>query len=166
MPIIKKILEHNKTYAENFGDKADLPVPPLKKVAILTCMDSRVDPLAFTGLNLGDAHVIRNGGGRASEDAIRSLILSCELLGTNEFYVIHHSDCGLETFTDKELNEKFKDKIDITELEKINWLTIDDREESVRFDVKKIKSHPLIPDHIEVYGFIFDVKTGKLIQVK
>lgn len=163
---IKKILESNKIYAEKFGKKSELPVPPVKNIAILTCMDSRVDPLPFTGLDLGDAHIIRNGGGRASEDAIRSLILSSQLLGTNEFYVIHHSDCGLEAFTDKELDEKFKDKIDETELEKINWLTIDDREESVRFDVNKIKSHPLIPENIEIYGFIFDVKTGELIQVE
>lgn len=159
------IRESNKTYSENFGDKKDLPVPPIKNIVILTCMDSRLEPLKFAGLNLGDAHIVRNAGGRASDDAIRSLIISYKMLGTNEFYVIHHSDCGLETFTNEDMKNKFEGIKDNAQIEEIDWLTIEDREGSVRNDVEKIKNHPLVADDIKVYGFIYDVKTGKLIEV-
>lgn len=160
------IKELNKKYSENFGDKKDLPVPPIKNIVILTCMDSRLEPLKFAGLNLGDAHILRNAGGRASDDAIRSLIISNKMLGTNEFYVIHHSDCGLETFTNEDMKSKFEGVKDRTQIENIDWLTIEDREGSVRNDVQRIRNHPLVADDIKVYGFIYDVKTGKLIEVK
>ncbi len=160
------IIESNKKYSENFGDKKNLPVPPIKNIVILTCMDSRLEPLKFAGLNLGDAHIVRNAGGRASDDAIRSLIISYKMLGTNEFYVIHHSDCGMESFTNEDMKSKFEGIKHNTELENIDWLTISDREESVRNDVEKIKTHPLVSDDIQVFGFIYEVKTGKLLEVK
>jgi len=96
-----EVLAANETYAKDFGDKAKLPMPPARRFAILTCMDARLDPAKFAGLSEGDAHVIRNAGGRASDDAIRSLVISHKLLGTNEWFVVHHTDCGMETFTDE-----------------------------------------------------------------
>src|SRR5215813_5431259 len=98
--ILNEVLEANKTYAENFGDKKDLALPPARKFAVLTCMDARLDPAKFAGLSEGDAHVIRNAGGRASDDAIRSLVISYKLLGTEEFFIIHHTECGMALFTD------------------------------------------------------------------
>lgn len=161
-----EIKELNKKYSENFGDKKDLPVPPIKNIAILTCMDSRLEPLKFAGLNLGDAHIIRNAGGRASEDAIRSLVISYKMLNTKEFYVIHHSDCGLETFNNEDMKDKFEGVQNNALIEEIDWLTIDNREGSVRNDVEKIQNHPLVSHDIKIYGFIYDVKTGELIEVK
>ncbi len=166
MSNLKQILESNKNYTDDFGEKANLPMPPGRKVSVLTCMDARLDPAKFMGLDEGDAHVIRNAGGRASEDAIRSLVISYKLLGTNEFYVIHHSDCGMESFTDKDMKEKFEGIENNSHIENIDWLTINNQQESVKSDVDKIKNHPLIPKDIPVHGFIFDVKTGKLNEVR
>lgn len=162
---LNQILESNKNYTENFGAKANLPMPPAKHVTVLTCMDARLDPAKFMGLKEGDAHVIRNAGGRASDDVIRSLVISYKLLGTNEFYVIHHSDCGMESFTKKDMKKQFEGIDKNLNVEDIDWLTISNQEESVKNDVNKIKTHPLIPKDIPVYGFIFDVKTGKLNEV-
>lgn len=169
---MSKVYDHitseNNKYASAF-DKGDLPVPPARKVAILTCMDARLDPLRFAGLELGDVHIVRNAGGRASDDAIRSLVISNRLLGTNEWFVIHHSDCGMESFTNEKMNEIFKQNLKkehAVEAKFIDWLTIDDQEKSVVDDVARIKGHPLVPDDVSVYGFIFDVKTGKLIEVE
>lgn len=166
MSNLEQILKSNKNYTENFGNKADLPMPPGKHVTVLTCMDARLDPAKFMGLEEGDAHVIRNAGGRASDDAIRSLVISYKLLGTNEFYVIHHSDCGMESFTDKDMKKQFEGIKDNANIEEIDWLTISNQEESVKSDVNRIKNHPLIPEDIPVHGFIFDVKTGKLNEVR
>lgn len=166
--IYDHILSENGKYASDF-DKADLPVPPARKVAILTCMDARLDPLRFSGLVLGDAHIVRNAGGRASDDAIRSLVISNRLLGTDEWFVIHHSDCGMESFTQEEMNKKLASDIqgeESIEAKFMDWLTIDDREKSVIDDVSRIKNHPLVPSNVSVYGFVFDVKTGKLIEVE
>src|SRR5215813_11446505 len=103
--ILNEVLEANKTYAENFGDKKELALPPARKFAVLTCMDARLDPAKFAGLSEGDAHVIRNAGGRASDDAIRSLVISYKLLGTREWFVIHHTNCGMEFFTNDLMRE-------------------------------------------------------------
>ena len=163
---LKEFLETNKNYAKKFGNKAELPMPPGKQVTVLTCMDARLDPAKFMGLDEGDAHVIRNAGGRASEDAIRSLVISYKLLGTNEFYVIHHSDCGMESFTKKDMKEHFEETGNNEKVEEIDWLTISNQEESVKSDIEKIRNHPLIPKEIPIHGFIFDVKTGKLDEVR
>lgn len=172
----------NKTYADDFGDKGQLPMPPGRGFAILTCMDARLDPAKYAGLAEGDAHVIRNAGGRASDDAIRSLVISHKLLGTNEWFVIHHTNCGMETFTNEIMGDLLASSLDTASVDengwhdhgagpgseegkKIDWLTISDLPESVRVDVERIKTHPLVPNDIPVHGYIYDCATGNLIEV-
>ena len=176
------VLAANETYARTFGDKAKLSMPPARRFAILTCMDARLDPAKFAGLREGDAHVIRNAGGRASDDAIRSLVISHKLLGTKEWFVIHHTDCGMETFTDAVMRGLLRQSLDTaalgpdgwkdvgqgpgsTEGDYIDWLTIADQAESVTADVKRIRAHPLVPRDVPTYGYIYDVKSGRLIEV-
>ncbi|MBD2615128.1 MAG: carbonic anhydrase [Nostoc sp. GBBB01] len=180
--IVEEVLSANRTYVENFGDKGDLTIPPARRFAILTCMDARLDPAKFAGLVEGDAHIIRNAGGRASDDAIRSLVISYKLLGTREWFVIHHTNCGMETFTDQVIRSLLANslktaKIDdtgwydvgsgggSTEAEFIDWLTIGEQAQSVYADVKRIRSHPLVPPEIPIYGYLYDVKTGELIEI-
>ena len=177
-----EVLAANAAYARDFGDKSKLAMPPARRFAILTCMDARLDPAKFAGLAEGDAHVIRNAGGRASDDAIRSLVISHKLLGTKEWFVIHHTDCGMETFTDEVMRGLLRQSLDTAEIgpdgwkdvgkgpgsaegDFIDWLTIEDQAESVTADVKRIRSHPLVPRGVPVYGYIYDVKSGKLIEV-
>ena len=124
-------------------------------------MDARLDPAKFAGLSEGDAHVIRNAGGRVSDDAIRSLLISYKLLGTKEWFVIHHTDCGLEKFSNKDIDKEFN----LDSKNKIDWLTFNDNEKSVVEDVLKLKSHPLVPNSIQIYGYIYDCKTGNLKEV-
>lgn len=179
--ILKDVLESNRVYVEQFT-KGDLPIPPARKFAILTCMDARLDPAKFAGLDEGDAHVIRNAGGRASDDAIRSLVISHKLLGTQEWFVIHHTDCGMQLFTNEVMGELLLETLDTAifdgktwknlnnkggsiEGKFINWLTFNDLEQSVVDDVLRIRKHPLVPSYIPIYGFVYDVKTGKLIEV-
>jgi carbonic anhydrase len=180
--IVDEVLAANASYAASFGDKANLSMPPARRFAILTCMDARLDPAKFAGLAEGDAHVIRNAGGRASDDAIRSLVISHKLLGTAEWFVIHHTDCGMETFTDDIIRGLLRQSLDTARFESgrwcdvgqgpgspegdfIDWLTIRDQGESVTTDVRRIRSHPLVPRNIPIYGFIFDVKSGRLFGV-
>lgn len=153
----------NETYASNF-QKSDLPMPPARNVAVVTCMDARLHPSRFLGLQEGDAHVIRNAGGRASGDAIRSLVISEQLLGTNEVVVIHHTDCGMLTFSNEDLRKKLKQDMNVN-ADNIDFLPFSNLEQSVRDDVAAIKNSPLIPKNIEVSGFIYDVKSGKLLPV-
>jgi carbonic anhydrase len=127
-------------------------------------MDARLHPSRFLGLELGDAHVIRNAGGRASDDAIRSLVISEELLGTDEVVVIHHSDCGMLTFSNDDLRAKLKQDFHVS-ADHIDFLPFKDLEQSVRDDVATIKNSPLIPDSVTVSGFIYDVRSGKLLPV-
>jgi len=176
------VLEANSRYAENFGDKGKLAMPPARRFAILTCMDARLDPAKYAGLAEGDAHVIRNAGGRATDDAIRSLVISHKLLGTNEWFVIHHSNCGMETFSDEIMSALLEDNLATAEFDGkawsnsehgggsvhghfINWHTIKDQPKSVLADVKRIRTHPLVPGNIPIYGFIYDVATGRLDEV-
>ncbi len=178
----QQVLAANEAYAGDFGDKGTLPLPPARRLAILTCMDARLDPAKFAGLKEGDAHVIRNAGGRASDDAIRSLVISHKLLGTKEWFVIHHSDCGMELFTDEVIRGLLRNSLDTAELRAdgwrdvgsgpgstegdfIDWLTIKAQAESVTADVKRIRAHPLVPGEIPIYGYIYDVRTGLLVEV-
>jgi carbonic anhydrase len=180
--VLDEVLAANQIYSAEFGDKGRLPLPPARRFAILTCMDARLDPAKFAGLKEGDAHVIRNAGGRASDDAIRSLIISHKLLGTNEWFVIHHTDCGMETFTDEVMRSLLRQSLDTARLEAdgwhdvgrgpgsseaefIDWLTIRNQAESVTSDVRRIRRHPLVPGSIAIYGYIYDVKNGRLIEV-
>ena len=180
--ILTEVLSANQTYASTFGDKAKLALPPARGFAILTCMDARLDPAKYAGLAEGDAHVIRNAGGRASDDAIRSLVISYKLLGTKEFFVIHHTDCGMQFFTNDIMRgllansletaaltaEGFKDVgkgPGSTAAEYIEFLTIKDQAQSVLADVTRIRQSPLVPKSIPIYGYIYDVHSGKLIEV-
>ncbi|HOL73409.1 MAG TPA: carbonic anhydrase [Bryobacteraceae bacterium] len=181
--ILQEVLEANKAYAANFGAKSKLPMPPARRFAILTCMDARLDPAKFAGLAEGDAHVIRNAGGRASDDAIRSLVISHKLLGTQEWFVIHHTDCGMETFTNEIMRDLLARSLETAAFENgvwkdtgkgpgsrageyIEWLTIKDQAQSVLDDVARIRNHPLVPASVAIHGFIYDVRTGKLIEVE
>jgi carbonic anhydrase len=180
--IKEEVLAANANYSTNFGDKGKLPMPPGRCFAVLTCMDARLDPAKYAGLAEGDAHVIRNAGGRASDDAIRSLVISYKLLGTREWFVIHHTDCGMETFTDEVMRNLLRSSlkcasVDATgwhdagggggsaEGEHISWLTIPNQEQSVLEDVQRIRNHPLVPKEIPVYGYIYDVRSGRLGEV-
>jgi len=177
-----EVLAANAEYVNNFADKGKLPMPPGRHFAILTCMDARLDPAKYAGLAEGDAHVIRNAGGRASDDAIRSLVISYKLLGTREWFVIHHTDCGMETFSDEIMRGLLASSLKTatidadgwhdsgegagsTEGNYIDWLTIKDNPLSVVEDVRRIKEHPLVPADIPVYGYIYDCASGKLIEV-
>jgi carbonic anhydrase len=182
MPILDEVLSANEQYAASFGAKSELAVPPARQFAILTCMDARLDPAKYAGLAEGDAHVIRNAGGRASDDAIRSLVISYKLLGTKEWFVIHHTECGMEFFTDDKMRELLGQSLETAALDAegfhdvgkgpgssegafIDWLTISDRENSVVTDVTRIRAHPLVPRRIPIYGYVYDVKSGRLNEV-
>ena len=179
--ILKEVLDANDAYAASF-DQGHLAIPPARHFAILTCMDARLDPAAFAGLALGDAHVIRNAGGRASDDAIRSLVISHKLLGTYEWFVIHHTDCGMTMFTNDIMRGLLSQSLDTASIvdgqwkdpgsgvgssagEFIEWLTIKDQADSVLNDITRIRTHPLVPKYIPIYGYIYDVRTGRLIEV-
>ena len=173
MPVLDEVLSANAKYAASFGAKSELALPPARRFAILTCMDARLDPAKYAGLSEGDAHVIRNAGGRASDDAIRSLVISYKLLGTQEWFVIHHTNCGMEFFDDERMRDLlapdgFQDigsGPGSREAHIIDWLTISDREGSVVEDVTRIRTHPLVPARIPIYGYVYDVKTGRLIEI-
>lgn len=162
-PLLKELLAANAEYARTF-DRSKLPLPPAKKLAILACMDARIDVHAITGLQEGDTHVIRNAGGVATEDALRSFIISTELLGTREFLVINHTDCGMLTFKDKDLQDRLTKKYGVNAA-KINFNAFGDLEDNVRTQVERVKTNPFIPKDIPVTGFVYDVKSGKLNRV-
>jgi carbonic anhydrase len=180
--ILTEVLSANQTYASTFGDKSKLALPPARGFAILTCMDARLDPAKYAGLAEGDAHVIRNAGGRASDDAIRSLVISYKLLGTKEFFVIHHTDCGMQFFTNDIMRDLLANSLETAALtaegfkdvgkgpgstaaEFVEFLTIKDQAQSVLADVTRIRQSPLVPKSIPIYGYIYDVHSGKLIEV-
>jgi len=180
--IYNEVMAANRRYAENFGARAELPSPPARHFAILTCMDARLDPARYAGLAEGDAHVIRNAGGRATDDAIRSLVISYKLLGTREWFVVHHTDCGMETFTDNVTRRLLASSLQTatfdgkqwhdpgtgqgsTEGEYIDWLPISSQHDSVVADVRRLRNHPLVPAEIPIYGMIYDVHSGRLLEV-
>jgi carbonic anhydrase len=181
--VLNEVLTANHEYSQHFGDKGKLALPPARRFAVLTCMDARLDPAKFAGLSEGDAHVIRNAGGRASDDAIRSLVISYKLLGTREFFVIHHSDCGMQFFTNQVIRGLLANSLETAELtsagfrdvghgpgsragEYIEWLTVANPEQAVVDDVTRIRNHPLVPATIPIYGYIYDVRSGRLIEVE
>jgi carbonic anhydrase len=161
MPVADECLQANQQYAAAF-DKGSLAMPPGRHVAVVTCMDARLDPARFLGLQEGDAHVIRNAGGRAA-DAIRSLVISQQLLGTREVVVIHHTDYGMLTFTDDQLRQKLREDLGAQTTDA--FLPFSDLEQSVREDVAAIRTAPLLLKDVPVRGFIYDVRTGRLQEV-
>jgi len=181
MSVRPEVIAANQAYAAGF-DKGDLALPPARRFAILTCMDARLDPAKYAGLAEGDAHVIRNAGGRASDDAIRSLVISYKLLGTREWFVVHHTDCGMEFFTNEVMGDLLASSLETAELgpdgfvdvgagpgsdvgRSIDWLTISDQAGAVVDDVRRIREHPLVPGDIPVYGYVYDVRTGVLVEI-
>ncbi len=180
--IKQAVLSANERYTSTFGDKGSLALPPARRFAILTCMDARLDPAQFAGLAEGDAHVIRNAGGRASDDAIRSLVISYKLLGTSEWFVVHHTNCGMQLFDDETMSGLLASSLQTAELTAdgwrdpatgggsdegryVRWLTFSNLEQSVVDDVRRIRRHPLVPSSIPIYGFFYDVRTGRLVEV-
>jgi carbonic anhydrase len=162
MSITDELLKNNEAYAAGF-DKGELPLPPAKKVAVLACMDARLNPYGALGLQEGDAHVIRNAGGVVTDDEIRSLAISQRLLGTEEIILIHHTDCGMLTFTDDAFKQSIQEETGI----KPEWAAeaFADLEEDVRQSVARIKASPFIPKKDAVRGFVYEVETGKLREV-
>ena len=180
--ILNEIIVANKNYVAGFGDKGNLPMPPGRSFAILTCMDARLDPAKYAGLAEGDAHIIRNAGGRASDDAIRSLVISYKLLGTKEWFVIHHTDCGMETFNNEIMSDLLSSSLRTASVDEtgwhdscegpgtldgkfVQWLTISDQNQSVTEDVLRIRNNSMVPADIPIYGYVYDCKTGCLIEV-
>jgi carbonic anhydrase len=164
MSIIDERLKANQEYAQQFKLGA-LAMPPARKLAIVACMDARLTVEQFLGLKTGDAHIIRNAGGIVTEDAIRSLIISHYLLGTQEFMIINHTDCGMLTFKNEDLKSRLKQETHVTAASPETFHAFGDLENNVREQVQKVKSHPWIPHDVPVRGFIYDVKTGKLNEV-
>ncbi|MBJ7258962.1 MAG: carbonic anhydrase [Chthoniobacterales bacterium] len=181
--VVQEVEAANAQYAGRFGEKlSKLPIPPARKFAILTCMDARIHASKLFGLEEGDAHIIRNAGGRASDDAIRSLVISYKLLGTKEFFVVHHTNCGMVTFNNGVMAGLLANSLETAvhdgtawkdvgqgpgsaEAAKIDWLTFTDEDQAVIDDVKRIRNHSLVPKSIPIYGYIYDVRTGKLNEV-
>jgi carbonic anhydrase len=164
MSATDEVLKADEAYARNFK-LGDLVMPPARKLAILACMDARISVEEVCGLKTGDAHIIRNAGGIATEDALRSLIVSHHLLGTEEFIVINHTDCGMLTFKDETLRKQLEEKTGARPATPAHFHAFSDLEENVRAQVGRIKSHPWLAKHITVRGFIYDVKTGRLHEV-
>ena len=181
--IVNEVVAANQAYVREFGKKGELAMPPARHFTILTCMDARLDPAKYAGLAEGDAHVIRNAGGRATDDAIRSLVISHKLLGTQEWFVVHHTNCGMETFTDEVMGDLLEEDLGTASFDGkkwsnphhrgghaaghlMKWQTIKNQELSVTQDVRCIREHPLVPASVPIYGYIYDVKTGRLNEVK
>ena len=162
MTVIDELVRNADSYSESFSS-GDLPLPPAKRVAVVACMDARLNPYGLLGLREGDAHVIRNAGGVITDDEIRSLSISQRLLGTEEIMLIHHTDCGMLTFTDDDFKKSIQDEIGI----KPPWAAeaFNNLESDVRQSIARIKASPFIPQTDSVRGFVYDVETGSLREV-
>jgi len=156
MAVRDEVLEANEAYAAGF-DKGGLAMPPARRFAVVTCMDARLDPAKFLGLEEGDAHVVRNAGGLVTDDAIRSLAISHHLLGTQEAFVIAHTDCGMLTFSNDDLQGRLDTDVD--------FLPFSDLDESVRASIRRIAESPLLPESFAAAGFVYDVASGSLREV-
>jgi carbonic anhydrase len=163
MPTIDELVDNAEAYAERF-DRGDLPLPPAKRIAVVACMDARLNPYGLLGLREGDAHVIRNAGGVITDDEIRSLAISQRLLGTEEIMLIHHTDCGMLTFADDDFRRQVQDDTGI----KPDWAaeTFVDLDEDVRQSIARIEASPFIPRKDQIRGFVYDVHTGRLREVE
>jgi len=160
---VDDLLAGNARYAERF-DGGGLSAEPKRHLAVVTCMDTRLDVYALLGLHLGDAHVIRNAGGRVTDDVLRSLIVSIEVLGTTAVAVIQHTDCGMAKATDDELRALVRERRG-ADPEPVRFLTIDDHGETIRADVASLRASPFLPSDLDVGGFLYDVRTGRLAPV-
>lgn len=165
MSITDELLKANQRYAQNFK-LGQLPMPPARKVAVLACMDARLTVEQILGLNTGDAHIIRNAGGIATDDAVRSLLISHYLLGTQEFIILNHTDCGMLTFKDEDLEKRLEQETKTAVVAPVRFHAFGDLRENVRRQIERLRSHPWIPQGVPVRGFIYDVKSGKLQEVE
>jgi carbonic anhydrase len=165
MSVTEEVLRANEEYARQFK-LGHLAMPPARKLAIVACMDARLTVEQALGLKTGEAHIIRNAGGIVTEDALRSLIISHHLLGTQEFIIINHTDCGMLTFKDEGLRAQLQEKTGAAVATPAHFHAFSDLEENVREQMQRVKSHPWIPQHIPVRGFVYDVKTGRLNEVR
>ena len=163
MAVYKETLEANQQYAKSF-DLGHLSMPPARKLAVVACMDARLTVEQFLGLKTGEAHIIRNAGGLATDDALRSLIISTRLLGTRTIFVIEHTDCGMLTFQDEQLRQQLKSGTG-QETSHLHFLAFSDLEENLRAQLRRIRENPFLPQDIELHGFIYDVRTGRLREV-
>ena len=164
MGVIDEVLAANQAYARSFPH-GDLPMSPGRRLAIVACMDSRQAVVQMLGLKPGEAHIIRNAGGIVTEDVLRSLIISHHLLGTREFMIINHTDCGMLTFKDEELRTRLEKETETATVYPAHFHAFHDLETNLREQIQNVKSHPWIPDVIPVRGFIYDVKSGRLNEV-
>lgn len=164
MGVIDEVLQANERYAQSFA-LGDLAMPPSRKLAVVACMDARITVEELLGLRTGEAHIIRNAGGIVTEDALRSLIISHHLLGTQEFMIINHTDCGMLTFRDEELRQKLEAATGTATVAPAHFHAFEDLEANVRRQMQRVRSHPWIPDTILLRGFVYDVKTGRLNEV-
>jgi len=159
----EQLLRNNEAYAKSFK-KGSLPLPPSRKVAVLACMDARLDVHKILGLEEGEAHVIRNAGGVATDDAIRSLVISQRLLGTQEIILIHHTDCGMLTFTDDEVKKKIQSETGIRPQFALE--AFPNLDEDVRQSIGRIKASPFVPRKDRIRGFVYDIKTARLREIR
>ncbi|MFQ5663752.1 MAG: beta-class carbonic anhydrase [Terriglobia bacterium] len=164
MSVTEEVVQANQSYARDFR-LGHLSLPPARQLAVVACMDARLTLEPLLGLKTGDAHIIRNAGGIVTEDALRSLIISHHLLGTQEFIIINHTDCGMLTFKDEELRARLQQQTGRTTGAPLHFHAFSSLEENVRQQIQKVKSHPWIPGDISVRGFVYDVKTGRLQEV-
>ncbi len=164
MSVTDEVLKANQEYAQKFT-QGNLPMPPARKLAVVACMDARLIVSQILGLKPGDAHVIRNAGGIVTEDALRSLIISHHLLGTQEFIIINHTDCGMLTFKDEELRAKLQQQTGTATVAPTAFHAFSNVQENVRRQIEKVRSHPWVPKDISVRGFVYDVKTGRLKEI-
>ena len=162
MTVTDELLANNATYAASFA-KGDLPSPPARKVAVLACMDARLDPARALGLEEGDAHVIRNAGGVVTDDALRSLVISQRLLGTEEIVLLHHTDCGMTTFTDDELQRRIAEEAGAQP--PFAFEAFSDLDDSVRQSIARLKASPFLARTDRIRGFVYEVESGKLREV-
>ncbi len=162
MSVTDELLRNNEEYASTF-DKGDLPMPPGKQIAVVTCMDARLSPYVMLGLHEGDAHVIRNAGGVITDDEIRSLVISQRLLGTHEIMLIQHTDCGMLTFSDDEFKQQIHEEVGMKP--HFSMESFSDLDENVRQSIARIKSSPFIPNKESVRGFVYEIETGRLREV-
>jgi carbonic anhydrase len=164
MSVIDEVLSANEAYSRNFR-LGHLPMPPARKLAIVACMDARLSVEQILGLQTGDAHIIRNAGGIVTDDALRSLLISHYLLGTREFAIINHADCGMLTFKDEELRARLQGQTGTAAVAPAHFHAFTNVEENVRQQIQKLKSHPWIPREIPIRGFVYNEKTGRLKEI-
>ncbi len=165
MSITDEVLRANERYAQEFK-LGHLPMPPARKLAVLACMDARLTVEKFLGLETGEAHIIRNAGGIATDDAVRSLVISHYLLGTQEFLIINHTDCGMLTFQDDQLRDRLEKETGASAVAPLYFHAFPDVEENVRRQISRLRSHPWIPRQLPVRGFVYDVRSGRLREVQ